>query len=602
MSSQDIQNLEAYLFAEDKQTFLSKLVPSSESHIFFTLLHSLQTNTKVAPEVDAQIKDYLKKTNSRDSRFLHIKSLLKKFDDPSAKDAEKNEAITQLLNQYLHFNFNYSKPSDITTSALSTDKKQLSSTLDVKTVLLESKLENVYKSIHEFNQIKEEAYSRLDSKKIQDGDLQVFERFVFAALPTEFDDFPKLIVELMKKKKTETNYVHSLLRNLTLDQLHELAQLNPNFTKDSQFVQELCKKEFNISNLYDIGTGLSKPEKRDLVFRLYTWAKKQQTPFTSLIGNALYEILQLDLEMNKFDKDLFIEYLKNPVRKYPYVAEKHQKSLNARPRTENISIGNERISAHELTKRYLEEFFAQAKDTQPFTEYFDSRFLNEVFYSTKLMLGQQVEVNQALTPDQLKKLAESKEITILSYNKEFYKGSDGVTLQVRIKNIPSLMVKVFEFKSENYYLKTYNQLDGSINLDGLVAAEEINHDFKEAPIQRFVHTFNFESISKKKQGIFIIDFIGNGLSSRAVIRKGKLTHLEQQTVAGQLFTLIDDETNICKDGHTGIWIKNHFYKADEKGRILIPFSSYRSEKAVLVHNDFAELTDIQLTLFVFIHP
>jgi len=594
MSSQDIQNLEAYLFAEDKQTFLSKLVPHSESHIFFTLLHSLQTNTKVAPEVEAQIKEYIKSTPSRDARCLHIKSLLKKFDDPSAKDAEKNEVITHLLNQYLHFNFNYSKPSDITTSALSTDKKQLPSKLDAKTVLLESKLENVYKSLHEFNQIQPEAYSRLDTKKIQDGDLQVFERFVFSALPTDFEDFPKLILELMKKKKTETYYVRDLLRNLSLEQLHGLAQLNPNFTKDSDFVQELCKKEFNISNLYDLGTGLSKPEKRDLVLKLYIWAKKQQTPFTSLTSNALYEILQLDLEMNKFDKDLFVEYLRNPVRNYPYISEKHKKSLNARPLTQNISIGSERINSHELIKRYLEEFFAQAKDTQPFTEYIDSRYLNEVFYSTKLMLGQQVEVNQALTPDQLKKLAESKEITICSYNKEFYKGSDSVTLQVRIKNIPSLMVKVFEFKSENYYLKTYNQLDGSINLDGLVAAEETNYDFKEAPIRRFVHTFNFESISKKKQGIFIVDFIGNGLSSRAVIRKGKLAHFEQQTVAGQLFTLIDDETNICNDGRTGIWIKDHFYKADEKGRILIPFGSSRNEKAVLVHNDFAELTDIQL--------
>ena len=594
MSSQDIQNLEAYLFAEDKQTFLSKLVPYTESHLFFTLLHSLQTNTKVAPEVDAQIQEYLKSTGSSDARYIHIKSLLKKFDDPSAKDAEKNQVITQLLNQYLRFNFNYSKPSDITTSALSTDKKQLSSTLDAKTVLLESKLENVYKSLHEFNQIQQDAYSRLDTKKIQDGDLQVFERFVFSAQPTDFEDFPKLIVELMKKKKTETNYVHGLLRNLSLEQLHELAKLNSNFTKDSQFVQELCRKEFNVSNLYDLGTGLSKPEKRDLVFKLYTWAKKQQTPFTSLISNALYEILQLDLEMNKYDKDLFIEYLKNPIRNYPFICEKHQRTLNARPYIENISIGSERINSHELIRRYLEEFFAQAKDTQPFTEYLDSRFLNEVFYSTKLMLGQQVEVNQALTPDQLKELAESKEITICSYNKEFYKGSDSVTLQVRIKNIPSLMVKVFEFKSENYYLKTYNQLDGSINLDGLVAAEETNYDFKEAPIRRFVHTFNFESISKKKQGIFIVDFIGNGLSSRAVIRKGKITHLEQQTVAGQLFTLVDDETNICKDGRTGIWIKDHFYKADEKGRILIPFSSYRNEKAVLVHNDFAELTDLQL--------
>ena len=109
-----------------------------------------------------------------------------------------------------------------------------------------------------------------------------------------------------------------------------------------------------------------------------------------------------------------------------------------------------------------------------------------------------------------------------------------------------------------------------------------------------MHEFSFDSISTKPQGIFIVDFIGNGLSSRVVIRKGRLAYIEHQTVAGQLFTIVDEEANICKGDRTGLWVKGRFYTADERGRILVPYSSSQSEEAVLVHNDYAELSNIQL--------
>ena len=137
-------------------------------------------------------------------------------------------------------------------------------------------------------------------------------------------------------------------------------------------------------------------------------------------------------------------------------------------------------------------------------------------------------------------------------------------------------------------------MEESINLDGLVAAEESNLDFNEPPMRRFIYEVNLESLSNKRQGIFIVDFVGNGLCSRAVIRKGKLAYIESQTVAGQLFTLLDEEANVCSGDHTGMWIKDRFYHADEKGRVLVPFSQDETKTAVLVHGDYAELVDISL--------
>jgi len=595
-SQQTIEDLEGYLFAEDRQAFLDKLVEGSQSFMFFSLLHKINSSSTISSQVYERARDFKNYYPSTPSTMIYLRTLLERFDDPALTEPQKNSIIEELRVQYLYFQFNYSKPADITTSTLSSDKTQIPSTLNPQLVTLNDKLNDVYQNVYSFSQISPLAYTRLDTKKIAEADVQILERFLNGADPADFEDFPQLIISLIQKKKTGIEYASSFYDKLTREQLHTLGLLEPAYHRESQYVQTLCKKEFDARSLQDIGADLPKPEKREQMWELYQWAKKAKFPFPSLISSVLYEILQLDLEMNKFDKELFIEYLASPKNNYSYMTKKYLNVLHQKhPQERSLAFGSERIAQVELFKAYLEEFFKTAKDTDPFTQYLESTYLNDIFYSTKLMLGETLDVNQVLTPGQLKSLAESKEITICKYNKEFYKGSDPVALDIRIKNIPSLMIKVFEFKPENYYLKAKTQLDGSINLDGLVAAEEFNIDFnKEPPIKRFIHRLSLDSVSKKKQGIFIVDMIGNGLSSRAVIRKGKLTFIEQQTVAGQAFTLIDDETNICKGGRTGIWIKNRFYEADAQGKILIPFSSSRSEQAILIHNDFAELADIQL--------
>ena len=44
-------------------------------------------------------------------------------------------------------------------------------------------------------------------------------------------------------------------------------------------------------------------------------------------------------------------------------------------------------------------------------------------------------------------------------------------LNVELKNIPYLTIKIFEFCTENFYLKNSKEIDDSINLDGLIASE-----------------------------------------------------------------------------------------------------------------------------------
>lgn len=51
-----------------------------------------------------------------------------------------------------------------------------------------------------------------------------------------------------------------------------------------------------------------------------------------------------------------------------------------------------------------------------------------------------------------------------------------------MKNISSLTVKVFEFNTENYYKKNLVAIDNNIELDGLIASEELAFEFDFPPI------------------------------------------------------------------------------------------------------------------------
>ena len=93
-------------------------------------------------------------------------------------------------------------------------------------------------------------------------------------------------------------------------------------------------------------------------------------------------------------------------------------------------------------------------------------------------------------------------------------------LDLFVKNVPTLLVKVFEINTANFYRTQLREVDTDINLDGLVANDEKTHQYDEPPLRRVARRFEFPELTKP--GVYVIDFIGNGKSSRALVRKGRL--------------------------------------------------------------------------------
>ena len=63
--------------------------------------------------------------------------------------------------------------------------------------------------------------------------------------------------------------------------------------------------------------------------------------------------------------------------------------------------------------------------------------------------------------------------------------------------------------------------------------------------------------------------IGNGVSSRAIIRKGKLFIKEKLTVAGHVYQILDENLEICSGKRTGLWIQSRFYEIEKERQEVI---------------------------------
>lgn len=137
---------------------------------------------------------------------------------------------------------------------------------------------------------------------------------------------------------------------------------------------------------------------------------------------------------------------------------------------------------------------------------------------------------------------------------------------------------------EDYYRSQKEALNTELNLDGLVASTEQMWENTQPPVVKHRRNFSFPNITSVKQGVFVLEFLGNGLSARAVIRKGKLLLLERITLAGHCFTLLDEDQVVCKPDlnensninknktqnrntptKTGMWVGDKWHAADSDG-------------------------------------
>ncbi|KAI8365074.1 hypothetical protein BD560DRAFT_402026 [Blakeslea trispora] len=161
---------------------------------------------------------------------------------------------------------------------------------------------------------------------------------------------------------------------------------------------------------------------------------------------------------------------------------------------------------------------------------------------------------------------------------------DPITLSVRTKNIKQLTVRVYEIDSENYRRFSLNsKADNQIELEGILPTFEKEVDFSnESSLTIKTTSFTFGGQNGiapeifKGRGIWVIEFVGGENQCRTIVQKGYLRHVIQETVAGHVLRIIDEENAVVENAK--VWYNNRYYEVDESKNIIIPYLQGEKKK------------------------
>ncbi|MEM9411058.1 MAG: hypothetical protein AAGA30_08090, partial [Planctomycetota bacterium] len=141
--------------------------------------------------------------------------------------------------------------------------------------------------------------------------------------------------------------------------------------------------------------------------------------------------------------------------------------------------------------------------------------------------------------------------------------------------------KIYEINTFNFYRKYKKEIDTDINLDGLLPNFERTVHYDEDPAVKVKRRLRLDEL--QGQGVFVVDFIGGGQSSRALIRKGRLSMIGSSDVAGQVFYVVDQDKNLIEN--FSIRVAENQYESDESGLVTLPFSAQPREKQAIITTD-----------------
>ena len=572
---QELGFLEEFVLAKDRQAVLKKLVPGTEPYYYFHALH--HQNNEQLDKVDELLKPWIKRfgETQRVKQIKNRQALLKYTDDP--------KVTLDYLKRQLSLHFTHQRQ-------IPDAQRDLPTKLDPKIIDLDARIAKALRR-STVEKLSDSGLRLVADKRLTKTQLRnLLERLT----RPDFPNVVELIVKDLKERDSRGFGKMTIHRLLTIKQLDDLLTKQPKLQTNSAFVEVYLSK---LHPSADVDWRSDREEHRAFLNRLWSFVKTLNANNNSLKACVLYRLLELDLREGKYDRKLFMEYLQLPKR-IAYVNPTWLKQVST---SNNVANLNQNFSNQimllpvrndePLIQKYLHHFLLNVNNFSAFTPYVRDTYLKRQFATVKIINGKGDTEKWAsmLSPEEYKALMERIDVDFVSTNPEFFDIDDAVELELHLKNVDNLIVKVFEMNTSNYYRKHKREIDTDVNLDGLVPNHEETFTYSDAPALRNKRSFKFPQI--KDRGVYIVDFIAGGKSSRALIRKGRMQIHGQVTPGGQQFTVVDQSGSVVTDAN--IWIAGTRYMADKDGKILVPFSTQPGRvNAIISQGEFSCLQSI----------
>ena len=503
-SAQEIGYVEQFALAESREAALRQLVPGTEDYYFYHALVLQQAGR--LDDVKPLLTQWEERHGQTDRwRQITYRQVLLGYDrDPAASLDE--------LRRLLNLQFNHQR-------APQSNRPDLPTELDQDVVTFAAYLARAYAGNNSTDGVAPSGLYRLLD---QPFDSPARRRSALSRLTNP--DFPGLADLVIDDLRVPNHGVFGNLpihRSLTLAQLDRCLELDPKLVENSAFVETYLTKLWPGA---DVDAGRDDDEMLAYLERLWTFVEPLPPVHNALKAQVLHQRLSFDLRHGEYDKPRFMTYLRLP-RNISYMRPEYLQ----RPELRNFVINlqqdfsqSTRLPAinddEPLVRAMLDHFLLEADNIDEFAPYVRDSYLNSRLAEVKILAGQGDPERWAtlLGPAAFQQLRERIDLEFVATNAQLFKPGEPVALELDIKNVETLIVKVFEINARNYYEQEGREVNTDISLDGLVANHERVVRYDDSPLRRLRREFTFPEIDHP--GVYVIDFIGNGRSSRALVR------------------------------------------------------------------------------------
>ena len=577
LEGNEIGFIEDFALANDRVEALKQLIPGSEEYYYYHCLH-LQ-NTEKFDQVDELLAAWIKRYNYTPLvRQVQTRQALLTYEREPAKSLE-------FIRQQLNIEFNHQRET-------LGEKPNLPTQLDPKLISREYLSQIAKRNHKDLSGFSDTALDWLVATELDpDRRRHLLQRLARPDHP----NLAKLVVEDLNHRYSKPFGSMEIHRKLLKEQLDECLRLKPDLLNQTNFVNAYLSK---LHPNDDVEWQYETEEYDAYLDRLWRFVSRLAPVHNSLKTHVLFHRLTFDRARGVYDKDRFMTYIQLP-RKVSYIEPKFLQSDENRRYAADLNANYEAFTLlppvrndEPLVRSYFHHLFVNESSTKPYEPFISDTYLRHNLAETKIVngLGEPEQWYSLLPPDRYQALKDRIDLDFAPTNPKFLAANDPVSLDLDVKNVETLIVRVFEINTKNYYREHQREVNADINLDGMVANNEQTFDYKEAPLRRVRRHFEFPALTKP--GVYVVDFIGNGMNSRVVVRKGQLRHLVQTTNAGQVFTVLDEKHQRVKDA--SVWLAGHEYLPEEDGRILVPFSTQPGRQPIILsRGDFSSLAFFQ---------
>ncbi len=573
LNAGEIGLLEEFALSADRTVPLKQLIPGTEDYYYYHCLHYQHTGDHA--KVRELLAQWIKRHN--------VTSYVREIQDRQALfeyGANPKQSLEHIRDR-LKLRFEHQRKR-------ADQKTDHPSTLDPALISRETLMKRVFSKHKNLNGFENTALEFL----VREGLNPDRRRHLLQRLKRpDYPGMARLVVDDLKYKHSRGFGSHGIHRSLLLAQLEECLELMPELINNTGFIHVYLSK---LRPNDDIDWRYDAEEKLAFLERQWAFAKRLPPAQNSLKAHVLYQRLLFDQGRGTYDKARFIEYLKLP-RSVAYINRDYANRPEHRHHRANLGASFQAHTLHPpvgneepLVRDFLMHFLENAENYREFETYIEHNYLKELFAETKIVngIGDMEAWYSLLPPARYKALKERIDIDFLPTNPKTFGPDERVELAVAVKNVRTLIAKVYEINTRNYYREHQDEITTAVDLDGLVANVERDVKFDHVALRRHVERFAFPEI--EGPGVYVVELIGNGKSSRALIRKGRLTFTERTGAAGHVFTVYDTDNQRLGDAR--ILVGGTAYEPDEQGEITVPFSANGgNQKFIIIHGDFAAL-------------